>query len=374
MLGAVLVFYYILMLVKRKHPLPPPLEYRAFFLWFLWATLASLLASNIDLSWDRLLTIVQVVVVSFCIYSLIVWQTTAFSFWTSFTLAVMISSAVTLHDPGAYVGTDGRIAGTVGNANLFSVVLNVALAVTLVNSAKSRTLILRAIFLGIAAFLFYMIAETGSRKGMIGSILVLMIVSALLAANIRRKSAAQFVGAVLISLLLLIGAGTFLATSQHANRLEGLVVAAETGDPSKGDNSLGVRAALAKSAFNEAVRHPILGIGLANFRDLQIGLLEKTGTYSHSNYLEILVSTGIPGLLLYTSIYFILLYKLYTLRECVYHDHLVGPFAICSALILMIMAFDFAMVSYYDKSQWLLLSGVIAQIELLRRKLYVIPA
>lgn len=44
--------------------------------------------------------------------------------------------------------------------------------------------------------------------------------------------------------------------------------------------------------------HPLFGVGLGQF-----GLASKTGTYAHSEWIELLATTGIPGFLFFMSIY-----------------------------------------------------------------------
>jgi O-antigen ligase len=367
LVGLMIVAYFGLRILKRGIDILLPLEYRFIFLWFLWAILASVFATNIDASIDKVITLIQVLLVSVAIFSVVVWQDSGRPYWTSFIIASIISSAITLANPSDYIGIDGRIAGTVGNSNLFSVVLNVGLAASITFSVTFPKVRYRPLFFGASVFLFYMIAETGSRKGMVGSMLTIFCVFLILAAYMRKQSTAMFVSVIAVGLILVVGAGTFLATSQHAERLEGLATAAQTGDASQGDNSLAIRAALIRRGIDQALEHPILGIGLDNFSSLRMGLIGTTGEYSHSNYIEILVSTGIPGLLLYVSMYVVLMSRLFALRLCIYQRDMVGPYAICVALVIVTTAFDFAMVSYYEKIQWLILSGVIAQVELLRR-------
>ena len=106
----------------------------------------------------------------------------------------------------------------------------------------------------------------------------------------------------------------------------------------------------------------MLGVGIDNFRKVGTGqvLGTKVGTYSHSNYIEILVSTGFIGFLLYFAIYISIFKRIIRLRQRklkgTEHNYLILVLSMFSMFVL----YDFAMVSYYEKMSWLLLSVILA--------------
>lgn len=61
-----------------------------------------------------------------------------------------------------------------------------------------------------------------------------------------------------------------------------------------GDKSTYSRSAMIQQAKDVFFGHPILGIGLHNFKEINV-----YGVYAHNNYWELLVCLGIPGFLLY---------------------------------------------------------------------------
>jgi len=336
--------------------------------WFLWALITSIYATNVDIAFAKIITLLQLFVLSVAIYSIIVSLRTSTPFWVTLILATIIACIVTLTNPEKFISWNGRIAGPLGNANLFGVVLTSSLAASLAYAATTKSFVPRIALLAVSLFLFYMISETGSRKAMIGSILVIVTVSAVVLNHVRKTNTAKFLLASVAGVLLVIGGITYLASSQHINRFDRVASALVAGDVSHADGSLQHRARFAKLAVEQTAKHPILGIGLDNFQDIDLGFFRNPNTYSHSNYLEVMVSTGIPGLVLYCSIYVVLLIKLYSLRSRISRKNMLGPFAICVSIVPMIAAFDFAMVSYYEKVTWLILTAVIAQLDILRRK------
>jgi len=367
-IGLGIVAYFLIRIVRERAIPTLPVEYGLWLAWFLWALITSINATNVDLAFAKIFTLLQLIVLSVAIYSILLSLNTTRPFWFALIAAALIACGVTLANPEKFIDWSGRISGPLGNANIFGVVLTSSLAAALAYTATTKSFAPRIAFLAVSIFLFYMIAETGSRKSMLGSILIIIIVSAVVLNHIRKANTMKFLLASVAGLVLVIGGITYLASSQHVDRLERAVSAVAAGDMSKADGSLQHRARFYELAVEQTAKHPVLGIGLDNFQGIDLGFFRSPETYSHSNYLEIMVSTGIPGLVLYCSIYAVLLIKLYSLRSCVFRNNMLGPFAICASIVPMVAAFDFAMVSYYEKVSWLILSAVIAQLEILRQK------
>ncbi len=89
---------------------------------------------------------------------------------------------------------------------------------------------------------------------------------------------------------------------------------------------------------------PLTGWGLDCFRFLP----GSGGTYSHNNYIELLVSGGIPLLMLFYAPYALALKKAFSARK--------NSTAVRALLALVLLQFplDWAMVSYFDRSTLLL--------------------
>jgi O-antigen ligase len=179
------------------------------------------------------------------------------------------------------------------------------------------------------------------------------------ATNIKSFMAAL----IIIAALVPVGI-TVLVNSSFWYRTE-RAIAAAGGDTSDADSSLVGRYWLAQRAINIAVANPALGIGLDTFRmarGIQTG--GAVGTYSHSNYLEILVSTGLFGFGLYFYIYWLWFKKLYALRRYLKSKTHFSRYAMVAIVTLMIAVMDIGMVSYYDKVMWLLLPWLVAELYL----------
>ncbi|MBU7007222.1 O-antigen ligase family protein [Phosphitispora fastidiosa] len=87
---------------------------------------------------------------------------------------------------------------------------------------------------------------------------------------------------------------------------------------------------------------PIWGYGINNFAHYW-SMFSGKQTYSHNNYIELLVDLGILGFIIYYSVHFYLAKKLLKTRKCNVPNR-----AIYFALLALILFYDFGMVSYYD--------------------------
>ena len=90
-------------------------------------------------------------------------------------------------------------------------------------------------------------------------------------------------------------------------RLESLIINLFGGETSEG--SFDTRAEMIKLGWNAFLERPIFGYGMSNFSVLY-EQVTGASTYSHNNFIEILVSGGLVGFVIYYSIYVYLFVKL----------------------------------------------------------------
>ena len=109
-------------------------------------------------------------------------------------------------------------------------------------------------------------------------------------------------------------------------------------------------------------KHPLLGIGIAN---PHIIVAQELGTdaYLHNNFVELLCGGGIIAFVLYYSMYVYLFINLWRYRRV--NKEL---FCIGFVWLLLMLAMDYAMVSYYSKSQWFYLMIQFINVECLKRR------
>ena len=370
----IVLYFFGMAIFSNKVGVTLPKEYQFLMLWLFWALITTFFAADQSLAINKLITMLQILVISYSIFNVVIWQKSAGGHWLIVVVAALAACTLSFIEPTKYIGADGRMHGTVGNANLLALLLITATVVSVVYTFIFKKIILKLLATGIAFFLFYMVIETGSRKGMAGGVILLCIVMSVFSQFLYHVSKTKFLIGIVAGVCVLIAAGGYVLSSQHGHRLSGLVEAADRGDISDADRSMAGRIMMYEVALNTSLENPVFGIGLNNFREVRPvqAFASKIGSYSHSNYLELLVSTGFLGMVFYVSIYGAIICKLYRLRSAVLHRELVGDYAIALSLVMMYVMFDFAMVSYAEKLSWFILTGVIAEVYIIQVRMQLI--
>lgn len=376
-------------LERRSFIFPPAVLF--LMLWLCYAILPSIGAQDLGLAFDRMWLMLQIVILVSLSINVMIWhgQTTTFAlvYCASAVLAYIAALAgigfgVIDESLLREMNSGNRIAGTHQNANQFAMICLMAQLAALYyvvqtkNSYAKLGVVLIIVVLGVA------ILNTGSRTAFIG----MLFLALGLAWAFRIWRVQYFVGALaVISVLGVLGIGTYHALDDDnvvKSRVEsylddeGLMGRYENllrlfvsyGDVEAIDvsteNSVSTRAELIRDAWSSATETP-LGLGLDNFRVV-------TDRYAHSNFFELLATTGFIGLALYIAIYFSMLGRAFTyMRNPGDTEILVRIFAISVATL---MTTDIADVSYYDKTTWLFMTLAISTIELYRRNISNQPA
>lgn len=143
----------------------------------------------------------------------------------------------------------------------------------------------------VSLFLIFISFASGSRKGLV-IILAGIVFYFLLSRRVPQKRI-KIILRILIAILIayyLINSIPFL---YHAigRRIVGFVSFLSNGS---GDSSAATRSILLREAINVAFEHPILGVGLYNFK-----YVSSQNLCAHNNYLELICSTGLVSLLIF---------------------------------------------------------------------------
>ena len=83
----------------------------------------------------------------------------------------------------------------------------------------------------------------------------------------------------------------------------------------------------------------------------------------HNNFVELLCSGGLIGFLIYYGMYFYLFQNLLRYKHA---DR--KHFEICFVWLVLMLIMDYAMVSYYEKPQWIYLMIHFLNISCLKKK------
>lgn len=113
------------------------------------------------------------------------------------------------------------------------------------------------------------------------------------------------------------------------------------------EGSINIRYNMAKVGLDLFANRPLAGYGIDNYRYLY------AGTYSHNNFIELMVGTGILGVIIYYLTHIIVLKELLRARKCV------SDKTLCYVIIVLIVSYIIlspSLVYYYDKNFNILLA------------------
>lgn len=354
--------------------------------WVTFSTVPGIMAVDFETAMFKSLTMLQIVLLAFCVQQAIVWQKNVAVVLALYGVAVACAYAVTFADfsLSAATATDTdlqeggpRVASTLANANAFGAACVMGLSLCFISIALNGPR-----WLGIVQFLMLpvlMLAaiNSGSRTALLGALVVLLgspwafrawrgvfIAKAVLAIPLLA------VGAFALYTLTQVNADigerieqTFDTEGAIVTRVVGFVDVLVSGDVAAegSDNSLGSRAKMIEEGVRILGDHPIIGVGLDNYR-----FVSEAGTYSHSNPIEVAVSTGLIGLFLYYSIYLLICWRA-VLLNAKSRRHAMPRMVLVAMAGYALM--DLTHISYYDKSSWLFLGLVTAALEVFSREL-----
>jgi len=305
-----------------------------------WAILSLLWTARGGLSVERATTLLEIQIVGLVFYD--ATRNLGLARWM---LGVVLACtaaaalhAVTTEDPMVAL----RLAGAYRNPNTLGIVAVTGMAVcgSWIGDLKRAWQVL-------VGYLVIMLLAVGvlassSLKGITGTGFVLG--SSMFYPRARARIALlAAIGAVVVTVLVLTFEPMTLLWEHTVDRVEVTVTTFETA--ADVGQSLAERSRFIGKGLELMAEAPFVGTGLNTFR-----WLSDEGTYSHNNFVELGVSLGIVGVLLYYAFHVSLLARAFAPGN---RTRLVGRFAIM--FILMMAVLDMASVSYAHKLSSLLM-------------------
>lgn len=181
---------------------------------------------------------------------------------------------------------------------------------------------------------------SSSRKALAVAVALLIIVPEFREHN--KKKLQQLFGAVLIIVIgYIIVMRVPVLYNMVGVRIERMFTVMRTGESV--DYSMNVRSNLRTIAWNAFLQRPVEGWGVNSFKNL----FNDGWIYSHCNYLELLVGTGIIGTIIFLSKY------VYLFRKCTRiskMDVVEKFYCKCLAVwLLMVWVMEYWQVAYYNE-------------------------
>jgi O-antigen ligase len=348
-LALAIVFFTEVVGLRRNFSVPAPLVWFAAYLGF----------SMFQMVWSpgsagTLLLLVEIFVLALVVANHEAYGGTGPVVEYSLYLAVLCTFVYNLFSNE--VPLDGRIGSTLLNANAYAQVLMFGVLFALRQGLRGsvghrmgwRHSLALVVFVGLS--LYGIVALTGSRKGIIMTIVAgsLVAVYWVWQQPIRRR--------LLISILVaaaLAAIGYALYQSPQTARIS--EISSFLQGENVTDTGLVKRGGMLEDAVDLWLQRPFTGWGLDQFRNVS-----GWDTYSHDNYVELLANQGIVGCLLYLMIYVSALVSLARSLRWSRDADLSADVFWAIVVVLVMMGWDIGAVSYYDRLSWVVLSVAIA--------------
>ena len=315
-------------------------------LFVLYCIFSSLWAVNFDLSYNASMQLFKSVFVSVLFITLIDSRSTFKWALFSFSLAGIIYSILYLQNVDIASLGANRIGSATDdsldllpNVNTVGLFLSFSFVYFLYCYFSEK----RSLYIVIIAFSFVVIFILGARK----SILSLCFCLVMLMHRLKVSSRIKIVilcCAFIVLLFVYVPSEYLIFVSERLAQLNFF-----SNKISDLDESDSTRILLLESGFMYGLASPILGNGYYSFSQL---LLKDYGfsMYSHNNLIETFVGGGIIGVILYYSLYYVVLKKCYIRNKQIDIPYLLF-------ILMMVLLFNhFSIVVLQERFIWILLS------------------
>jgi O-antigen ligase len=353
--GGVLAGVYILYALRDR--LRPSPEMILYLVWVGWSLAAIFAAPSAQLFWLKWSTIFQIWILLVIMSGLINSQQ-ALSHSLGWFLAAALIVGGYSYVTGDYkrVLVEGeRVSGLALGANGFGWTMLLATVAAAYfwmlpsRARKIKRLMLLALMVGMAAATVL----SGSRKAILGlgAFYLLWPLFCYRKDMWRRPAllALVMVGLTVGGVMMV----RFVYRTPVADRFrEGWMTL--TGSRASLQGGTGSRLRLYSEARDLIVKHPIVGIGLDQFR-----VYSRTSNMVHSEYGDVAVSTGLVGLAIYMAIFMVFFLRAWKIRRHVPDPVAVRTCGLILAFLVMVLLLDFSRWHFSEKDSWIVFGSLI---------------
>ena len=234
-----------------------------------------------------------------------------------------------------------RIGGAITNENVFGMVFSKAAIVAYYYYIRKDENAIRIHHILMVVIFTLFAFSSGSKKAF------LMILVGILGINILEDGKSKKIKVLISSFVAIIVVYFILQMPIFATMNKRIMSLFSENNV---DSSDLVRAKMINMSLELIKERPLLGHGFANF-----GAITGLGTYSHNNLTEILVSTGVVGLVAFYLPYIPIIRCVW--KKGVFEHQF--QYTLLLVLAIIYLVFGYAMVEYYDKEYWVFI-GVLA--------------
>jgi len=343
--GAILSAAFLISLVRGQVLLSREVLLLALFI--IWGFFGLFVAVNLIAFYYRLWTMVQILMMVLIIASSSLNLKTARYFLLAFLVGcgiIVVSAFMTGTYALAETGEE-RAAGLAMNANTLAFTMFYAATALLYFFASWKNWIFKLACVGALLAVGKIIIATGSREGFFSFILMAGLWFFF---NYRKqvfRYPMQFLFAGIAVAVVLVIFFMSVADTIMAQRIQ------ESRGITESDLT---RWGMYIAAFRITLQNPLTGVGFDNF-----SVVSSFGTYAHSNYMELMATTGLLGFIIYYLIFFYLWLRFWRLGKLQLDPKAVALINTVKAFMLVRLAGDLSRVSYFQKVNWIFLAIII---------------
>ena len=278
-----------------------PFQYAA-FLFVLWAAGVLLIVYNPPQMPKKFWTFVQLFVMVWMIWEIAVSRSRLIGLLSAYVLGAYVSALDTILLFRREAGAMKRFAAAGGDPNDLAMTLAAGIPMAWYLGMTNHRPIIRWACRAYIPIGLLGIALTGSRGGMVASLVGLLIVPL----TMTRLSPGKLALAIT---LLAVSGGVAVAYVPKT-----IVTRLSTTTTEVEDLSLGGRFRIWKAGFHAFEQRPLIGYGSGSFKVALLPELGYATQVAHNSYLSVLVEEGFIGLLLYLSMFISVFLALMRLR------------------------------------------------------------
>lgn len=243
-----------------------------------------------------------------------------------------------------------RVEGLTGNSNgfAFRMLLSIFSIILLWKSFKKK--IVKIGFLGIISFLVYAIVATASRKAYL-AVIIFFGLWFLILYREKVKNIFALIIPIFIGGIIVFNVNNYIVgNSNLGSRLQKV-------DNIEDEN----RYLLYVDGFEILSRHPLMGVGLGNFK-----AYSKLGKIAHSDLMEVSADLGLVGLFLYLLFYFKIISKALYISKMSLSNDVKYQMKIIYSILLVYFLIGLGRPHFIDIISMLFLSSIIGYLHHLK--------
>jgi len=295
-----------------------PPELKLYTIWVLWTGITGMMvAIDMDAFWEGYMVLLQMVVMVWIVYSVLrMTKDTVNGVFLAIVCGGLIQVVTVFREPLNMISEQSeRILGETQNPNAlgFMMILTILSAFIFWNYPGRIKKLIRIIIICMLPLNVYVLLASGSRKSAIT--LVFLMCSWLLFISSALKKSTGFLIRLSLFVIFVFTIYAFIPLLLEKTLIGIRFLEFYEFSIQRGVGKLD-RYEMYVDGWNIFCEHPYWGVGLNNF-----GNYFYSGQYSHSDYIEPLVTTGLIGFLLYQSIYVYILYRAIRLIRIVRDKH-----------------------------------------------------